>query len=269
MRATRIAPGGVAAFLSLVSIAAGAQAPLPGDTGWGVSAGLAHRRLVESDDNGRQLVEEAGTLLRLSVQGRLPLSGGGALAAEAAASAGGLDYDGRTQVGRPIATSTAHRDLEATIAWRPWAPASWGEVWLELQALQQRRQIASTDTANGLHETSMLWMPGVRWAAVLEGTGWRWEPSVALQASARHRLEVRYGGLFDPSDLKGGRRTQLVLGLTAARVGSPWKWSFAWSHARQAASAWQPLYRQGLRAGNVRQPRIEIDDLSLKLTREF
>jgi hypothetical protein len=265
----RIAPAVLAAAPALLASAAAAQLPSAAEAGWGVSASVAHRRLVERADNGRQLLEETGPMLRIGFGGELPLANGGALRAKASVAAGGLDYRGVTQGGSPIETRTGHRDLEARLGWRPWPAASWGEAWVAVRVLEQRRQIASTATAAGLHETSTLWMPGLRWSHRFEGGGWDWEPSAAWHTSVRHHLEVRYGGLFDPSDLKGGRRTELVLGLTASRAGSAWQWSVEWSRARQAASAWQPLYRRGLRAGTVRQPRLEIDDVSLRLTREF
>lgn len=258
-----------AALAALLPLHAAADAPVVAQATWGVSAGPVHRRLVERADDGSRLLEESGPLLRLSLQGQLPLAGGGAVSGQAAVATGDLDYEGRTQGGTPVGTRTGHRDLEASVAWRPWAPAGWGEAWLSLRALEQRRQIASTPRAIGLHETSTLWMPGLRWMNTFESGGWQWQPSVALHASVRHRLQVRYGSAFDASDLKGGRRTDLLLGLAASSAGSPWRWSIEWSHARQPASDWQPLYRSGLRAGNVRQPRIEIDDVAVRVTREF
>jgi hypothetical protein len=82
-------------------------------------------------------------------------------------------------------------------------------------------------------------------------------------------MEIDYGGLFDRSELTGGRRREFVLGVAASPSGSPWQWSAEWSCARQSASSRQTLYRGGAAVGTVRQPRVEIDDLSVRVRREF
>lgn len=260
---------GAAFFLCMASAAAAAQA-LPARYGdWTASAGVQHRRLVERADNGARLVTESGAMLALRLQRELPLARGGALQARVGIAAGRLDYDGQTQGGVPLASDTGHRDLEAGLAWRPWPVAGWGEAWVSLDVLQQRRQIASTATARGLRETSTLLLPGLRWVASFEAAGWQWRPAARLRASAHHRLRIAYGGAFDDSDLRGGQRWESQLALGLSRPGSPWQWELAWTHARQAASAWQPITRGGVPAGNVRQPRIEIDDLALAVRRDF
>jgi hypothetical protein len=243
-------------------------APLSGN-GIAVSAAVLHRRLVERTDDGSRLVTESGELLRLQVRAERTLAGGGAVEGAASAAAGTLDYDGHTQGGAPLATRSRHRDLGLQAGWRPLAPASWGELWLSLQALQQRRDIASTSQAQGLRETSMLLLPGLRWRHAFEAAGWRWQPALELRASARHRLEVDSGGLFDTADLEGGRRRELGLALDAAPLGSAWSFGLAWSHARQSASPVQTLSQGGVPVGTVRQPRITIDDVSLRATRSF
>jgi len=43
----------------------------------------------------------------------------------------------------------------------------------------------------------------------------------------------------------------------------------AWTHARQSASDRQALFRGGVLFGTVRQPRIEIDDVMLRVRRAF
>ena len=115
---------------ALASAAAWAQAPAAADLTWGASAGALHRKLVERADNGRRLVTESGPLLRLQVDAQLRLAGGGALRAAVGATAGRLDYDGRTQAGTPVGTTSSHRDFDVDLGWRPLAPAPWGEAWL-------------------------------------------------------------------------------------------------------------------------------------------
>jgi hypothetical protein len=269
-KATRSARG-LAAGVALCCATAWAElAPAPAEDGISVSAGLVHRRLDEVGRDGRRLVRESGPLLRLQGGVQLPVGAtGGALRAEAAAAAGTLDYRGQTQAGAPLDTHSAHRDLELAFAWRPVGPAPWGEGWLVLRTVQQRRQIASTPVARGLRETSNLVLPGVRWSHTLQAGGWEWHPAIELRASARHRLEVDFGGLFDAADLEGGRRRELALALDAARAGSPWSFGLAWTRTRQSASPVQALTRAGSVVGSVNQPRIEIDDVLLRATRAF
>lgn len=258
-----------AASVALGAGAACAQAPAAPDTSWGVSTEVLHRRLVERADSGMRLVEEKGPLLRLTLDGRLDLASGGALQAKAAAAAGTLDYEGRTQGGVPLATDTRHRDFEAGVAWRPVPAAAWGEGWLVLRTLQQRRRIASTSTARGLTESSDLLMPGLRWSHAFDVAGWRWQPSLELSTSVRHRLQVEFGGIFDDAAMRGGRRREAVLDLQVSAPSSPWTFGLGWSHSRQSASSTQTLSRNGAAVGSVRQPRIEIGDLSLRVRRAF
>lgn len=259
-----------AALLASIAQVAAAQAPSPGQGwSWGASASLLHRQLEERTDAGTRLVRETGPMLRLAADATLGFAQGGALRADAGIAAGRLDYDGRTQAGAPITTHTRHRDLEFGLAWRPLAPAAWGEGWLVLRGLQQRRTIAGTARAGGLEETSTYWMPGVRWTHGFDAAGWRWQPSVELRVSAGHDLDVDYRGVFDRSDLRGGRRRDVVLAMEVSAPASPWQWGLEWTHVRQSASASQPLLRGGVRAGSVRQPKIRMDDLSLRVRRSF
>ena len=88
-------------------------------------------------------------------------------------------------------------------------------------------------------------------------------------SSVYHRLEIEFGGVFDPSDIDGGHRNEVAVALEGSSAQSPWSWSLAWTHARQSASDRQALYRGGVLVGTVRQPRIEIDDVMLRVRRAF
>jgi hypothetical protein len=90
-----------------------------------------------------------------------------------------------------------------------------------------------------------------------------------VRTSAHHALHIGFGGAFDDASLHGGRRWDATLALAFARPASPWQWELAWTHTRQDASDWQALTRGGLPAGNVRQPRIAIDDVGLRVRRDF
>jgi hypothetical protein len=258
-----------AALLATTAGAACAQTPAVDGPSWGVTAGVAHRRLVERAANGDRLLKESGPMLRLALDAQMRVGAGGALRAELGVATGKLDYDGQTQGGAPVSTDSRHRDLDFTLGYRPLSAATWGEGWLVLRALQQRRRIASTATVGGLDETSTLWMPGLRWTHTLDAGGWRVRPSVELRASVHHDLEIDYGGVFDASDLKGGRRREIVLGLDFTQAGSAWQWGIEWTRSRQSASPSQALHRGGIAVGSVRQPRVEIDDVTLRVRRAF
>jgi hypothetical protein len=230
---------------------------------------VLHRRLVERAPDGTRLVKETGPLLRLGVDARLPLAGGGALEATAGAAAGQLDYDGQNQVGVPLSTDSNHRDLDFALAWRPLPAAAWGEGWLVLRTLRQDRRIESRPTAIGLRETSQLVMPGLRWSHAFDAASWRWRPSAELRASVHHRVDIGFNGVFDDTDIKGGRRREVALGLEASAANSPWSWGIEWTHARQSASPQQGLQRGGVAAGTVFQPRIAIDDVGVRVRRAF
>lgn len=264
MRSWRCRLGAGAALLAVTG---GALAE--GPFAWGGSAGLQQRRLDERADDGTRILRESGPMLRLQADGQLALPGGGALRAEAGLAGAALDYRGQTQAGVPLATTATHRDVDATLLWRPLPAARWGEAWLEVQGLQQQRQIASTTAASGLRETSTVWMAGLRWTGHFTAAGWQWQPWAEARASLRHRLAIDYGGAYDASSLTGGTRRAFVLGLATSPAGSPWQWSVQWTAARQSASAWQPLARGGVPAGRVRQPRITIDDVAVLLRRAF
>jgi hypothetical protein len=99
--------------------------------------------------------------------------------------------------------------------------------------------------------------------------GWRWQPAVEVCASVQHRVGVDFGGVFDDVSFSGGRRWEMELALDASAPGSPWTWGIAWTHARQRASDTSTVSRAGSLAGTVRQPRISIDDVGVRVRRGF
>lgn len=254
-------------LLALVAGSAGAQDAAAGP--WSARAEVLHRTLRERDDAGRRLVTEDGAMLRLALDAHWPLANGGAVRGTASIAGGKLHYDGQDQSGAPLTTDSRETELGLTFSWRPFAPAAWGEGWLLLHAVQQRRNIASTPTAGGLRETSTLLMPGVRWSHGFAAAGWHWEPSVELRASVQHRVNVDFGGVFDEASFSGGRRWESEMALEASVPDSPWRWGIAWTHARQRASEVSTVSRAGSLAGTVRQPRISIDDVGVRVRRVF
>lgn len=264
--ALRTRAGGAA--LALASACAAAQ---PADIAWSVGADLSHRRLVEESPTGSRLVTESGPLARLRLGAQQGLASGGAWGAGLALAGGKLDYEGVTQTGAPLNTRSRHRDVELSAFWQPWPAGDWGQAALTLRWLQQRRDIASKGLVGGLEETSSLWMPGLRYGSPVwtAGAAWRWQLEAEASISARHRLRVDYHGMFDGSDMTGATRRELALRAHAFAAGSPWRWTLEWTGSRQAASRPATLYRGGAAVGTVRQPRIAIDEVALRLTRSF
>lgn len=254
-----------ALVLTALALPALAQAATPG-SGWELSAGVTHRRLLERTDNGSRLLTERGPMLRLELDRELRGESGSALRIEGVSAFGNLDYHGRVQ---HLTTDSDERDLALGLAWRPLAEANWGAPWLVLQGLQQRRSIASTAAAVGPRETSTLLMAGVRWTASFAAAGWRLSPLAEARISAAHRLKVDFRGVFDSTAFDAGRRRDLRLALDVARPDSPWSLRAQWTGTRQSASDSNALERDGAVVGTVRHPRIRIDDFGLELRRAF
>jgi len=98
-----------------------------------------------------------------------------------------------------------------------------------------------------------------RWPLTLHGS---WRMGVG------HRLHIDYGGLFDESSLRAGRRNDFTLGA-AVPLAATWSVALDWHRSRQAASGVVSIYRNGVLAGTVFQPRISIDDVALTLSKKF
>jgi len=275
MTGPRLRRGGRRAALPALCLAGwctAAAAAEPAPVEWAVSAGLRHRTLTEWSDAGSKLLTEKGPLGQLQLSAQVVAPAWPALEFEAAVGRGSLDYNGQTQAGVPLSTTSRHTDLELGAYWRPLPAAAWGEAWLGLAWLQARRDIASSPIAGGLNEKSSLVLPGIRWRspafAVPHTANAKFQLEAQWRVSARHRLEVDYLGVFDNSSLRGGRRSETVLGLSVS-TSEAWRWTLEWSRSRQSASNSSPLFRAGTLVGSVRQPRVKIDDVSLSLTRRF
>jgi hypothetical protein len=236
---------------------------------WQWEATAAYRTLVERDSAGRRLLKESGPLARLRVTARPSWAPAGRIAFSAALAHGRLDYEGRTQAGAPLATTSRHLEAEAGAAWKPAMDFAWGAPAVTLDVLWFRRSIAATADVAGLEERSTLWMPGLAWTSPAWTLG---GAKVAAQArwraSVHHQLAVDYSGLFDGSTLHGGRRDELSLAASALLPGG-WSFSLEWRRARQRESELATIHRNGAVAGTVRQPRIAIDDIGLKVEKRF
>ncbi len=232
-----------------------------------------HRRLAERSALGGNLLTETGPMAQVQLEATRPLDGGGALAARAHLAGGALEYDGRTQAGAPLTTTTRQYEGGADLLWRPHAPAAWGEAWLSAGWLANRRLIRGTSIAGGLDELSSAMLAGVRWRspALAPAAGWTGRVEVEARTSVSHRLHVDYYGLLDRSKFEGARKRLWTLRLLASPDGSAWQWGLEWSQLRQPASKAVPVSRGGvlLPGTTVRQPALSTGDVVLRVSRRF
>jgi len=239
---------------------------------WQAAAEVRHRTLSEWTGNGARLLSERGPVARIDLSSTLGGPEGPAVLVHGALAQGRLDYAGQDQGGVPLATTTRHSEWEAGLHWRPASVSAWGEFWVGIDGLRQRRDIASTPKAGGLDETSTLVLPGVRWRsavfAVAPIAGLKFQLEAQWRTSARHRISVDYLGAYDTSAFASGHRDEAALRLIASN-GSRWRWTLGFGRARQVASDTAVLRIGGAPVGSVREPAIRIDDLSLSVAREF
>lgn len=266
---------------------AGAALAATAATGWAQvgsidftgSVGLSTRRLQERA-GGTTLLTEKGPVGVLQLQGTKGFEGGGAAAVRFTALGGDLDYDGRTQppASIPLGTRSRHLETGLDLLVRPHAPMAWGEAWLSLGWLGNRRDIRSTPLATGLLEDSSSVWAGLLWRGPqVPVAGWQLRPDVEGRISVWHRLDVDFRGARDPITLlpydstsfDGARRRQVVLRLAGSKAESPWSWALEWSRISQGASGSAPLTAGGVLAGSVRQPELAIEDFGVRLSRRF
>jgi hypothetical protein len=258
-------------FTAMIACVSGARAQLA-NVQWQAAAEIRHRTFTEWTDGGAKLLTESGPLARIELNATLAFTGGPALMGRAALAQGRLDYEGQSQGGMPLASASSHTEYEAGLHWRPTPSRNWGEAWLGVDGLRQRRGIASTPLAGGLGETSTLVLPGVRWRS--PGATFAAAPMFTFQLEAQwrtsvsHRLSVDYLGAYDASAFESGHRNEAALRLLASGRNG-WRWTLAFAHVRQSTSGAAVLRSGGVPVGSVREPAIRIDDVSLAVGREF
>jgi hypothetical protein len=257
-----------AVLLAALASSAHAQS-LPWDvTG---SLGLVYRNLEERTTFGATLLTETGAMAQLVLQATRPLPSGAAIGGRLLLLGGDLDYQGQTQAGAPLATTTRQSEAGLDLLWRPLAPADWGEAWVTLGWLGNRRAIRGTAIAGGLDERSLAAMAGLLWRSPTLGTIASWQVRAELEGrvSLRHRLYVDYLGLLDESRFDGARKRQFGVRVLGAAAGSPWEWGVEVISLSQGASRAAPVTRGGAPFGIVRQPALTQMDVGLRLSRRF
>jgi hypothetical protein len=269
-KATMTLPCAIRPFGLALALATVTSAHAAGPVDITGSAGLMHRRLVERSVGGPALLTETGPVAHVRLHLQRTLDNGTLLGLRVTGIGGDLHYDGQTQAGAPLVTTTRHLEGAVDVLWRPWQPAPWGEAWLTGGWLGNRRDIRGTATAGGLLETSSAVFVGAMWRTPpVPLREWRMHVELEGRASVYHRLHVDYQGLLDESDLRGAQRKQVVLRLQATPPNSAWSWTLEYANAWQGASDPEPVYRGGVLFGTVRQPEMSVRDVGLRITRRF
>lgn len=260
-------------MLLLAALPAAAQPAPPETPLFTGSLGLTHRKLIERAPSGARLLTERGPMVQLQLQAERPLDEGRALALRGVFLGGDLDYDGQTQAGVPLTTRTRQSEVGADLMLRPHAPAAWGEAWLTLGLLANRRAIHSTPIAGGLDEVSSAALVGLRWRSPAFAPIVQWSARVEAEARASlwHRLDVDFHGVLDKTHFEGARKRMLTLRVLASPVDSPWEWGLEWSGLQQSLSKSVGVSRGGVPLANttVRQPELTTRDVTVRVGRSF
>lgn len=234
---------------------------------------LSHRKLVERTSAGATLLTERGPVAHVLLQAVRPLADGQALGLRAHLAGADLHYDGQTQAGVPLTTTTRQSEAGADLMWRPHAPAAWGEGWITFGVLANRRAIYGTPIAGGLDEVSSAALLGARWRSPAFAPVARWNAHVEAEGrvSVWHRLDVDFHGLLDKTHFEAARKRMLVVRVLASPVDSPWEWGVEWSGLWQARSKSVGVARAGvpLAGTTVHQPELTMRDVTLRVGRRF
>jgi len=255
----------------------------------GLSAGRERSHWAERDERGTTVLTERGWLHRatLAAVGRC---GAATWEAQWARSQGKRHYDGQTQTGTPVQTSSRLRvdaltlsgwlplstlslaDLQGPETDRPWA---WGA---RVGWRQTDRRIASTPTALGYPERFRAWQLalGARWR-VHEASRWRLSATAWAGGGPGGTAQV---GLprADPLALPLGHNRLLALGLQldggahSERAGA-WSWQLRLESQLEntAAGAARAVTRNGVPVAVAWMPEIRQRKtvLSAELNRRF
>jgi opacity protein-like surface antigen len=234
------------------------------------AAGLRHAGTTETNRDGKQLVNENGTLpgIEAGAAYRLP---NWTIGVSGEIYRGDLGYDGRTQTGAPFSTDTGTTQSRITL-----------EVMREISdglslvgALAWdywRRDIAGRATVLGLSERYDSWRVEAGIQARL--AQYRFGALTArgsLLLSAPEKLEVRFEqGVFDPATLRTEKGTgaRLALGLQRlAGTGVDLEADYEWLRIPRSDDA--PLRRNGIVAGSVAQPEHVRSAFGIKAIYRF
>lgn len=253
----------------------------------GLGAGREHSHWVERDAQGATVLTERGWLDRIALAAGGPC-GAATWEAQWARSQGTRHYDGQTQTGTPVQTSSHLRvDAFTLVGWLPVGTftqanrqdtdPAWG--WgARLGWRQTDRRIASTPTALGYPERFRAWQLalGARWR-VHEASGWRLTATGWAGGGPRGTAQVSLPRA-DPLTLPLGHNRLLALGLQLGsgarneRAGA-WSWQLRLESQLEttAAGAARVVTRNGVPVAVAWMPEIRQRQTvwSAELNRRF
>jgi hypothetical protein len=227
----------------------------------------------EFTDTGRQLLRESGTLPGWRIEGR-GRHERWELSLQASHADGSLDYDGRTQAGAPLATTTDVRISEAGLRLLRSIDAR-QQIALGAGIAHRRwdRSIQPAGRIAGLDERYTTWLLSFesRFSLVRSAAA-SLDLEFSLRQTRRPEVSVDFGGLYDNQSIALGRQTGMRLAAPASLAlgrGSRLRlepWVEYWGFDRSAS---QPLLRDGRRVGSVFQPTSDGRSLGAALMWEL
>lgn len=226
-------------------------------------------RWRELDAQGRTLLREHGTLIHAGAQ----LSGQncrwGPWSAHFSAEHGDRAYDGQTNSGSALTTSSRLQQQGLVLQWLPWGPGPW-RLGARLRWHRVDRDIQSTAAASGYPER----FDTVQTALVLGLSGpvghspITWNVQLAAGGGPGGRLRLQLPG-YDSARLRLGSSrllqadAQLQGPLGAGDSRWQWRAGVHFSGDRAGAGPVQAITRNGLLVGGASQPATRQSGLGL------
>lgn len=224
--------------------------------GLDLTAALAYRQLEEHDSGDERLLTETGMAPSIGFT-LWHAVGPGESFAGAEHTRQVLDYEGRSQLGRPVETRSDYRGERLWLGYRldlgpRWAVAArWERSFL-------RREIRPVGAISGLDEhTRSDWLaPSIRYRPALPHLAWieaEWQHSIGGE------LRVASAGVIDPVtiplDRRYGLRLSARIPLDAALAGATLSLEPSLAWRRTEASEERTWRRNGSVRGSLNQPR--------------
>ncbi|APW39224.1 hypothetical protein RD110_20055 [Rhodoferax koreense] len=232
------------------------------------NVGTERSRWSEFDGAGGRLVKEGGWLKTVTVGAGLECAGW-TWQGHVQHAQGNRDYDGRSNNGAPLQTSSDIRRQRLDLqAWRPGSEALAFGAQLNWTMLD--RDIAGVGWVKGYPEQFRYLQAavGARYA-VSDIAGMRFGVEAWLGAGPAGHVTVQLPG-FDEARLRLGRSQWARLGLSlssteAAPQVAGWGWQLRLDLRQENTRAGQPqpLYRHGVLAGGAVQPKFRQTSVGL------
>lgn len=194
---------------------------------WSIKTLLLYQTVDEIAQSGTTLVSESGVEPALELGGSWPQTAGGALFGKVLLSGSTLDYEGRTQSGRPVDSETDYRRLRMTLGYsHAVTPATKLKAQFETEWLS--RDINGIGSIAGLNEETQSSRLLLGLEKELGGSGRPISVEVAGVFGLSGTQEVSSPGIVDevalPEGQAIGARFAAVIPLGVPR-SSGWAWA--------------------------------------------